>query len=220
MVERNTWPLPVLGLTGSIASGKSEAGRIFAALGAEVIDADGLLREVTRRGRPAHREIVRRFGRGVLTAAGGISRRKLAAEVFGDPGKRAALEAITHRRIMKAADARIRRIGARRFVPVFLEAALLVETGLYRMLDGLVVVVCDRRLQVERLRESRGLGEDQIRLRLDAQMPWRAKARAADWIVENNADLHALRAAVEAVMARILRSAPYLAKRKAWRPAR
>jgi dephospho-CoA kinase len=215
MVERNAWPLPVLGLTGSIASGKSEAGRIFAALGAEVIDADRL-----RKGRPAHREIVRRFGRGVLTAAGGISRRKLAAEVFGDPGKRAALEAITHERIMQAADARIRRIGARRFVPVLLEAALLVETGLYRMLDGLVVVVCDRRLQVERMRESRGLGQDEIRLRLGAQMPWRVKARAADWVIENNADLHALRAAVEAVMARIRRGASYIAKRKAWRPAR
>lgn len=220
MAGRNTWPLPVLGLTGSIASGKSEAGRVFSALGAEVIDADGLLRDVTRRGGPAHREIVRRFGRGVLNARGGIDRKKLAAEVFEDPGKRAALEAITHGRIMEAADARIRRIGSRRFVPVFIEAALLVETGLYRMLDGLVVVVCDRRLQVERLRESRDLGEDEIRRRIGAQMPWRAKARAADWIIENNADLRALGAAAGAVMARIRRSAPYRAKRKSWRPAR
>jgi dephospho-CoA kinase len=213
---KNAWTLPVLGLTGSIGSGKSEVGRILAGLGGVVIDADRLSRLVVRKGRPAYREIVQRFGTRVLDGRGAISRRKLGAEVFGDARKRALLESITHGEIMKEADGRIRCAEGRGFRPVFLEAALLVETGLHALLDGLIVVVCDEHVQVRRLRRHRGMSLDEIKRRMEAQMPSSKKAGAADWVIDNSGDLHALRRRTAEIWKLIEKSPPYLEKKRAW----
>jgi len=217
---KNSWTIPVLGLTGSIGSGKSEAGRILAGLGGVVIDADGLLRQVARKGRPAYLEIVRRFGRRILDGRGAISRRKLGAEVFRDAGKRVLLESITHGEILEEADRRIRRAAGRGFRPVFLEAALLVETGLHALLDGLIVVVCDEDLQVQRLRRDRGMSPDEIKRRMGAQMPAGKKAVAADWVIENNGDLHDLGRRTAEVWELIRKSPAFLEKKKLWVPRR
>ena len=213
---KNAWTIPVLGLTGSIGSGKSEVGRILAGLGGVVIDADGLLRRVIRKGRPAYREIVQRFGVCVLDGRGAISRRKLGAEVFGDAGKRALLESITHGEIRMEADRRIRRAASREFRPAFLEAALLVETGLHAVLDGLIVVVCDEEAQVKRLQQNRGMSLGEIRRRMEAQMPPAQKAETADWVIENHGDLHELRRRTAEVWKLIEKSRPYLEKKRAW----
>jgi dephospho-CoA kinase len=213
---KNAWTIPVLGLTGSIGSGKTEVGRILAGLGGLVIDADGLLRQVIRKGRPAYREIVKHFGAAVLDGRGAVSRRKLGAEVFEASGKRALLESITHGEIMREADRRIRRAAGRGFRPAFLEAALLVETGLHAVLDGLIVVVCDEDVQVKRLQHSRGMSLEDISRRMGAQMPPSKKAEAADWVIENRGDLHELRRRTAEVWKLIEKSRPYLEKKRAW----
>jgi len=213
---KNDWAIPVIGLTGSIASGKSVAARFFKRLGAQVVDADRLLRTVTARGRPAYRKIVAAFGEGILDSRGRIDRAVLGEIVFADGEKRALLETITHGEIMLAADRRIRRAAGRRFVPLFLEAALLVESGLDRMLDGLVVVACAPAVQAARLREMRKMSEEQIELRLRAQMPPQEKAGAADWVIRNDGTLEALGARVQKVFREIKKSAAYLAKKKTW----
>jgi dephospho-CoA kinase len=213
---KNDWTIPVFGLTGSIASGKSAAARLFKRLGAQVVDADRLLRTVTARGSPAYRRIVSAFGEGVLDSRGRIDRTVLGEIVFRDREKRALLEAVTHDEIMKAADRRIRRVSKRRFVPVLLEAALLVESGIHRMLDGLVVVTCDETTQAGRLRETRKMSEEQIGLRLRAQMSHGEKAGAAGWIIRNDGTLEDLRAGVEKVFRAIRKSDIYLAKKSKW----
>lgn len=207
----------MLGLTGSIGSGKSEVGRILASHGAVVVDADRLLRQVTRKGRPAYVEIVKRFGRRVLDGRGAISRRKLGAEVFGDAGRRRLLESITHGEIMREADRRIRREAGRGFRPLFLEAALLVETGLHALLDGLIVVVCREPILVQRLRRERDMSPDEIRRRLEAQMPAEKKAAAADWVIENNGSLEELGRRTAQVLELVEKSPAYLEKKKRWK---
>ena len=206
----------MLGLTGSIGSGKSEVGRILASRGAVVIDADRLLRQVTRKGRPAYAEIVKHFGRRVLDGRGAISRRKLGAEVFGDAGRRRLLESITHGEIMREADRRIRREAGRGFRPLVLEAALLVETGLHALLDGLIVVVCREPVLAQRLERERGMSPDEIRRRLEAQMPAEKKAAAADWVIENNGTLEDLGRRTAEVLERIEKSPAYIEKKKSW----
>lgn len=207
----------MLGLTGSIGSGKSEVGRNLAGLGAVVVDADRLLRQVTRKGRPAYEQVVEHFGRRVLDGRGAINRRKLGAEVFGDAGRRTLLESITHGAIMREADRRIRREAGRGFRPLFLEAALLVETGLHALLDGLIVVVCDEKILVQRLMQVRGMSRAEIGRRLEAQMPAEKKAAAADWVIENNGSLEELGRRTAEVLELVEKSPAYLEKKKFWK---
>src|SRR5258706_12632864 len=126
----------VIGLTGGIAAGKSTVARIFAELGAPVVDADQLAREVVAPGQPALDEIVRAFGLGVLDASGALDRKQLGAIVFADEDKRRALNAITHPRIAAVTQARLAELRARGETLAIYEAALLVENGIHHVLDG------------------------------------------------------------------------------------
>ena len=215
----NDWRIPVIGLTGSIASGKSLAARMLEDMGARVIDADRLQRVVTARGRVAFRMIVEAFGEGILDGKGRIDRAALGGLVFRDREKKRILESITHAEIMKAADRRIRRVAAREFKPLFLEAALLIEAGLHHFLDGLVVVVADESVQAGRMKKNRKMSDEEIRLRLKAQMSSKRKAGAADWLIDNNGTKSRLRARVGKVLGEIRKSRVYTIKKKNWKPA-
>jgi dephospho-CoA kinase len=141
----------VLGLTGGIASGKSAVAALLRARGAAVVDADLLAREVVARGQPALGELVVRFGPTILTADGALDRKALGARVFADPAARADLNRITHPRIAAAAQAAIAAHAAAGAPVVFYEAALLIENGLHRGLDGTIVVSVDPATQAARL---------------------------------------------------------------------
>jgi dephospho-CoA kinase len=186
----------VIGLTGNIGSGKSTVAKMLHELGADIIDADQVARDVVKPGLPAFDEIVSEFGPKVLGKDGTIDRKALAAEVFDDPKARRRLELITHPRIAMETQ---RRIAASKAKLVVYEATLLVENGIHRGLDGLIVVLAPEDQQIERVAARDGMPREDIRKRLSAQMPAATKAAEASWVVKNEGSLAELRRQVEGV---------------------
>lgn len=193
-----------VGLTGGIASGKSTVAAMLRDLGAAVVDADALAREVVEPGRPALAEIVARFGPDVLTPEGRLDRPKLAAIVFRDDRARRDLNAITHPRIAALAAEQSRRLAEAGAPLVIYEAALLVENGLHRGLSALVVVAVPEAVQIERLVRRDGLSEEEARARLAAQLPLDEKVKVADFVIDNAGSLADTRAQVERVYRALL----------------
>ena len=179
----------VIGLTGGIASGKSTAARTLAELGARVVDADEVAREIVAPGQPALAEIVRAFGREMLQPDGTLDRKRLGAVIFADPDKRRTLNAITHPRIAMETQARLGRLREEGVPVAVYEAALLVENRVHEGLDGLLVVVCDEATQLERLIARDGFSEADARARIAAQAPVAEKVKAATWVVDTSGPL-------------------------------
>jgi dephospho-CoA kinase len=168
-----------LGITGGIASGKSAVAEMLRELGFQVIDADRLGHEVMEPGTRAFEEIKREFGEGMIGADGRIDRGKLGAIVFADAEKLKKLNAIVHPRVeedMVRQFAEWEKSGVAD--AAFVEAALLVEAGYQKNLDGLVVTWCRPEQQMERLL-ARGLSEVEARRRIAAQMPAEEKLKFA-----------------------------------------
>jgi dephospho-CoA kinase len=179
-------PLVVAGLTGGIASGKSTFARALASEGAVVISADDLGREVVAPGEPALAEIVAHFGRSYLLADGTLDRRALAERVFGCAADLAALNRITHPRIRRRLEGRVRE--AQRRPPasrvVVVEAAILIEAGWQTAVDRVIVVTVQPSTQVRRLTAGFGLTEEAARARLAAQLSDAGRLRHADFRVD------------------------------------
>lgn len=188
------WPLPVFGLTGTIASGKSSLASALEGQGAVLIDADRLGHRLLWKGRSAHRKVVDLFGRSILGPRGGIDRARLGALVFRDAGARAGLEAILHPAILAAARRRVSALARGSFRIVLFEAALLVESGFHTLMDDTIVVLARRETILDRLVRLRGLDAVAARERLAAQWTGRRKARHARWIVHNDGRPEQLRA--------------------------
>lgn len=188
-----------LGITGGIASGKSVVARMLRDLGFPVIDADSLGHELMEPGTPAFSEIVSEFGAGVIDAAGRIDRTKLAAVVFANRGKLDKLNAILHPRVeqeMARKFAEFERDGAA--AAAFVEAALLVEAGYQKRLDGLVVAWCEPEQQIERLR-ARGMSEEEARKRIASQMPVEEKLKYATEKIDCSGTIEETQLQVEAL---------------------
>ena len=190
----------LIGLTGNIATGKSEVARMLDRLGARVIDADRIAHDVMRPGGPAYDPIVEAFGLEILAADGTIDRAKLGAIVFRDPAALRRLEAAVHPATIAEVD---RRIAQATEPVVVVEAIKLIEAGMHCHYDALWVVTAPRQLQIARLMATRGLSEEEAALRVDAQPPQEEKAALADVIIVNDGDLEALRRKVEAAWAQI-----------------
>jgi len=188
----------VLGLTGGIGSGKSMVAQMFSRLGAVVIDADQLAREVVEPGQPALQEIAATFGSDVLLPDGRLNRPKLAGIIFADAAERAKLDAITHPRIRARMDEEIK---ARRSGPGVLIAdiPLLYENDRTQTVEKVIVVWVDPKTQVLRIRQRDGLSADAARQRIDAQMPLDAKRDRADYVIDNSGSRDDTRRQVEAI---------------------
>jgi dephospho-CoA kinase len=194
-----------LGITGGIASGKSAVAGMLRELGFRVIDADRVGHEVIEPGTRAYDEIVREFGAGVVSTDGRIDRGKLGALVFADRAKLKRLNAIVHPRVeeeMVRLFAEWEKSGVAD--AAFVEAALLVEAGYQKNLDGLVVAWCRPEQQIERLL-ARGLSEVEARRRIAAQMPAEEKLKFATEKIDCSGTMEETRQQVEA-LARKLRS--------------
>ena len=181
----------IVGLTGGIATGKSTVSRRFAELGAEVIDADLIAREIVEPGEPALAEIQRRFGPGVIDASGRLDRAALAEIIFRDENARKALEAIIHPRVRGRMRSRIERVKQEGRAPVVIcDIPLLFETqaGL-EWVDRTLVVYAPRQVQLQRLMARNGLTEAEAERRIEAQIPVAEKARRADYVIDNSGDL-------------------------------
>ncbi len=190
--------MKVLGLTGGIGSGKSMVARMFAQLGAEVIDADQLARDVVEPGQPALEEIATAFGRDILMPDGRLNRGKLARIIFADPAARARLNAITHPRIRERMDAEIaaRRSGSGVLV---VDIPLLYENDRTGTVETVIVVWVDPDTQLRRLYERDGLTVEEARQRIAAQMALDEKRARADLVIDNNGSREDTRRQVEAI---------------------
>jgi dephospho-CoA kinase len=199
-----TAPALRVGLTGGIASGKTTIAATFRRLGAVVVDADDVARGLLEPGGSGHAAVVERFGSGVVGPDGRIDRAELARLVFSDPMARSDLDGLLHPRILREAERRLELGLHLRPAPVaVLEAALLVETGLHRRFDRLVVAACGRAAQLQRLL-ARGLSEREAEARLDAQAPLEAKLAVADFVVDTDGTLDSTRTRAERVYLELL----------------
>ncbi len=192
----------VIGLTGGIASGKSLVARFLREMGAHVIDADAVAREVVAPGTEALREIVRAFGASVVTEGGVLDRKALGALVFADPGARARLNAITHPRIRARIEEEIKTArAARPGALIVVEAPLLLDVAQPEPFapDGVVVVFADEATQIARLMARDGIPLEAAQQRLRAQRPLREKIPLATWVVDNSGSPNATRRQIEAL---------------------
>jgi len=181
-------PLRV-GLTGGIGSGKSTVAQRLRELGAAVVDADAIAREVAAPGGLAYAAIVRAFGEGVLGRDGSLDRKALAARVFADEPARRQLNALTHPHIRRRMAEEATRLAATPGVEVIVfDIPLLLDTtdGRDLGLDGIVVVAAADPVRIARLSVRDGLTPDDAKQRLDAQMPLAQKVARADWVIDNN----------------------------------
>lgn len=193
-------PFLLVGLTGGIATGKSAVSEMFRSLGAVIVDADLLAREVVEPGQPALAEIAREFGSGVIAADGRLDRKKLAAIVFADGERRRRLEAMTHPRIREAFDRRLSDLTKEQFRGlVIFDAAVMIESGNYKNMERLVVVVTDEATQIARLVARDGCTREESLARIRSQMPLSEKAKLADYVIDNSGSRGATEAQVQHV---------------------
>jgi dephospho-CoA kinase len=179
----------LVGLTGSIATGKSTVSRMFAHLGARVLDADLLAREVVMPGQPAYLKIVEEFGQAVVQEDGTLDRKGLGAIVFAEPARRKRLEEITHPAIAARQQRILSVLEEEAFEGIVIwDAALLFETGGVAKVDRVVVVYADPETEVARLIARDGMAEADARARVASQMPVAEKAKRAHHVIDNSGD--------------------------------
>ena len=187
----------VVGLTGNIASGKSTVARLLGVRGIPVIDADLLAREATAPGSPALDAIVARWGPGMRAADGSLDRAALRHIVFTNASERAVLDAIVHPAVEALRSARLAEARARGDRVQVCDIPLLFEAGLADRMDTIVLVDAPRDMRLERIMRDRGLSRDEALAMIDAQMPAEEKRARADYVIDNDSTLDALRARLD-----------------------
>ncbi len=181
-----------VGLTGNIASGKSEVARLFARRGATIIDADVLARNAVQRGMPAYRDIVARWGPKVLLPDESIDRGALRTLVFADPDARVALNAIVHPWVEASRATLLDEARQRGDAVVICDIPLLFETGMEKDFDQIVLVDAPEAVRLARLTQTRGLDVAQAQRMMAAQMPAAEKRAKAHHVIDNDGSLEAL----------------------------
>jgi dephospho-CoA kinase len=186
-----------VGLTGGVASGKSTVSAILAELGAVVIDADLVAREVVARGTAGLDAVVAEFGSSLLTSEGDLDRPAMGRLVFGDEGARKRLEAIVHPLVIERMAALEQAAGPDDVVVH--DIPLLAEGGRADTFDAVVVVDAPRELQLERMLSQRGWTREDAEARIAAQATREQRRAVATHVIDNSGSLEELRARVEAV---------------------
>lgn len=179
-----------VGLTGGIASGKSKVAQLLGELGCATVDADAIVANLYRPGRPGHEALVRSYGRDILLPDGEVDRVKLAGIAFSSASEAQRLNSLIHplviseeQRRMGEEDARAGAAGA----IVVVEATLLLESGGRQGCEKIVVIDLDPELQIERA-VGRGMTRREAERRIEHQMPRHERLRYADYVIDNNGD--------------------------------
>ena len=187
----------LVGLTGGMGSGKSLAASYFKALGAQMIDADRISRELVAPGKPAWKGIIEEFGSDVLNPDQTLNRKQIAAIVFTDKSKRKKLEDIIHPRVIVEEHRlyeKYRQENSR--VLAVIDSALLIESGNYKNVDKVVVVQCGKEEQIRRVMERDGTAHSEVEKRLNSQMPLEEKVGFGDYILRNDDTRESLKSQV------------------------
>ncbi len=191
-----------VGLTGSIAVGKSFVLDCFRDLGCHVLDADKTAREVVEPGSAGLEHIVEEFGNDVLAFDGSLDRKKMGAIIFQDEEKRALLNSIVHPLVFEKQNEWLAECERRDPNGVaIVDAALMIESGGYKRFDKLIVVWCEPDIQLARLMKRDGLSENDAVSRIDSQMPQNEKKLFADLLVDTSNGYESTRRQVAEVFA-------------------
>ncbi|HEX9128590.1 MAG TPA: dephospho-CoA kinase [Gemmatimonadaceae bacterium] len=196
-----------IGLTGNIASGKSEVARMLADRGATIIDADELAREAVEPETQALKDIIKRWGKDVLNQDGGLDRAALRQIVFADQNELDALNRIVHPGVTRLRDREIAKARERGDPIVVCVIPLLFERNIVEEFDAIILVDAPRPLRLERLVATRGLEETEAMNMIASQMPAELKRARADFVIENDGSLDKLERDVDALWSSLQRNA-------------
>lgn len=191
----------IIGLTGSIATGKSQSSKIFKDLGCYIIDADKISRQLTVKGTKSLKDIVNNFGTDILNSSGHLNRSKLAKIIFNDKHAKIDLERILHPHIIRKTN----EIIAKKYnvVDIVVDAPLLFEVGLDRICDKIIVIYAQYHLQLARLMRRDNLSKQEAEKRIALQMPIEDKMKLADITIDNSSTLSSLRKDIKFVYKKI-----------------
>jgi dephospho-CoA kinase len=209
-----------VGLTGGIASGKSVVGEMFVALGAHLIQADHVAHELMRPGQSVYNEVVRHFGREILNPDGSLNRAKLAEAAFSSPAVSAGgkptsapsriedLNRIVHPAVIRSQEGWMEEMGRQDpHAVAIVEAALILEAGVAKRFDRLIVVTCNEEARVTRFAARQKLdleaARKEVARRMAAQLPEAEKIKAADYVIDNSGSLDETRQQVREIWAQL-----------------
>jgi dephospho-CoA kinase len=193
-----------VGLTGSIAVGKSFVLSVLEELGCRVIDADQVAREVVTQESPGLKAVAETFGPYILQSDGSLNREKLGAQVFADEAKRLKLNSVLHPFIIAKQDETMRQWEQETPDGIaVVDAALMIESGGYQRFDKLIVVHCRPDVQLQRLMSRNGLSREEAERRTRAQMPQEEKKKYADFLIDTSDGFEAARQQTESVWQRL-----------------
>ena len=193
----------ILGITGSIGSGKTNTAKLFRKYGFRVISADKAGHEIIKKNSAAYKKIVKIFGNEILDKNKSIDRKKLGDIVFNDTGKLKKLNLVTHLRIIKEIKNQIKKIKSKHGnkTNIMVDAPLLLETMAKNLVDKIIVVKCDKEKIIKRL--SKKYPKEKIERILNAQMPLIEKVKYADFVIDNNKDIAYLKKQVAEIVEEI-----------------
>ncbi|MDD4569900.1 MAG: dephospho-CoA kinase [Tepidanaerobacteraceae bacterium] len=197
----------VVGLTGGIASGKSTISSLLKDKGAVIIDADEIAKEIILPGKPAWEKVVNHFGKQILKDERDIDRKKLAYIVFSDKKQLEILNSFTHPCIIKEIKRQLEYYIKSNEKFVIIDAALLLELGLDRLVDEVWLVVVDEKTQLERLMlREKNLSNKEAMARIKSQMPLEDKLKYAHRIIDNTSDIETTKTHIDEIWRGILQS--------------
>jgi len=200
-----------VGLTGGISSGKSVVGEMFARLGAHIIQADQIAHSLLQPGQPVYDEVVRRFGPAILNPDLTVNRAKLAEAAFGSGGKSSRIEElnrIVHPAVIAKQEQWMEDVGRKDPSAIaIVEAALILEAGVAKRFDRLIVVTCDPEQRAarwaQRTHTDQATARTEVTRRMSAQLPDEEKIKAADYVIDNSGSLDRTEKQVKEVYARL-----------------
>ena len=198
-----------VGLTGSIAVGKSFVVSVLREFGCATFDADRIAHSVMEPGKPAYEDIVREFGAGVLAQDKMIDRAKLGAIVFADAERRSRLNEIVHPRVLEEQNRLLDEAEAANPDGIaVIDAALMIESGGYKRFDKLIVVFCEPETQVLRLMARNQISREDAERRIAAQMSSDEKRKYADYEIDTSGTMDEARERVKQVYEQLLQGKP------------
>jgi dephospho-CoA kinase len=204
-----------VGLTGGIASGKSAVGEMFAALGAHVIQADGISHDLMRPGQAVYNEVVRHFGREILNPDGSVNRARLAEAAFGTPNdgeprmsRIEELNRIVHPAVIRSQNEWMEKMGRQDSNAIaIVEAALIIEAGARDDFDKIIVVTCNPEQRAARFAARQKIdlnsARKEVARRMAAQLPDEEKLKAANFVIDNSGELESTREQVHEIWRRL-----------------
>ena len=179
--------MQLIGLTGGIATGKSTVSAMLKKAGAIVIDADRIARAVVKKGLPAYRQIVARFGTEVLLPDGEINRNLLGNMIFNDHRKKQLLNSIVHPHVNEEVNRQLKQIQKTHpNAVIVLDIPLLIEAGMHNNLSEIIVVYTSQEIQIHRLMHRDHISEADALARIQSQIPIEEKKKQATLVIDNS----------------------------------